>query len=460
MRSPEEAKAIAKKAMIFAYPMLYNYKTMYAHTQDYLSPAYIGGFNRFRHYTDSYTPADTGIVAPNTDTSDSWAWLDMRFEPVVLQVPAIPRDRYVVFQLFDLFTYNFAYIGVRATGYQAGNFLIAGPKWSGEIPEGITQVIRAETEIIGILAGTSVNGAADLPNVRGMQMSYIIQSLSEFVSAIPPLLAPPITFPEWDEQLALSGAFIGYLNFLLQFVSPHPSESELYRRFAMIGIGPGRSFLPDEMPTDVINAIEEGAAAGLMAIDERCARMTTSCELSGTRESLRNNYLKRAVAANLAIYDNSFEEVVYKRTHADVDGNLLTGASRYVWRFEPHQIPPVNFFWSATMYQLPELCLVVNQIDRYSIGDRTPGLVYGKDGSLEVCLQCDEPVEMKQRANWLPTPVGPFEVIVRLYGPKNAVLAGWWKLPPIRVVGTESPYRPYGRIVMSELSDPELGLRP
>ncbi len=449
-RSPDEVRAIAREAMIFAYAMLYNYKTMYAHTQDYLSTAYTGGFNRFRHYAHAYTPANTDIPTPNIDTSYSWAWLDVRLEPVVLRVPAVTRDRYIVFQLFDLFTYNFAYIGVRSTGYDAGNYLIAGPKWNGATPEGIGRVIRSETEIIGMLVRTSLNGASDLPNVRALQMSYIIQPLSEFAAAVPPQPAPAISFPEWDERLALSGAFIGYLNFLLQFVSPHPSEAELYCRFARIGIDPGRPFRPAETPAEVLNAIEEGAAAGLREIDEESARTTSSRELFGTREFLQNNYLRRAVAAKLGIYGNSIEEAVYGRAHADADGNLLSGANRYVWRFERHQIPPVNFFWSATMYRLPERFLIANPIDRYSIGDRTPGLVYGADGSLEICLQQDDPDDNAQRANWLPTPAGPFEVIVRLYGPKNAVLSGRWKLPPVRVMGTESPYRPYGRIVMSE----------
>ena len=131
--SADEAETIAREAIVFAYPMLFNYKTIWEQTQDHLSGSFIGGFNRYRHYTRSYTSADTDIVTPNNDSPYSWAWFDLRREPVVLRVPKVAEDRYYVVQMFDLFTYNFAYVGVRSTGFDAGDYLIAPAGWDGDV---------------------------------------------------------------------------------------------------------------------------------------------------------------------------------------------------------------------------------------------------------------------------------------------------------------------------------------
>ena len=139
--SADEAKKIATEAYLYAYPMLYNYKTLFQQAADPSFPGYVGGFNRFRHYSRGFTPADKDIVTPSNDTPYSWAWLDLRTEPMVVSVPASP-DRYYVQQWFDLYTHNFAYIGSRATGTAAGHYLFVGPDWKGETPVGITKVLR------------------------------------------------------------------------------------------------------------------------------------------------------------------------------------------------------------------------------------------------------------------------------------------------------------------------------
>src|SRR6266404_1828863 len=140
--SPEEARAIAKDAFIYAYPMLFNYKTMYQQAIDPKSKSYVGGFGRFRNYSHPYGPDNKEIVTPNNDTPYSWAWLDLRREPWVLTVPEVPDSRYYVFQWIDLFTYNFAYVGSRTTGNGAGHYLLAGPGWKGETPKGVDKVLR------------------------------------------------------------------------------------------------------------------------------------------------------------------------------------------------------------------------------------------------------------------------------------------------------------------------------
>ena len=193
--TPDEARAIAKEAFIYAYAPVQGYQTLYNQTQNVEFPGYVGGFGRFRHYARVATPADKDIVSPNNDTPYSWAWLDLRREPYVFKAPAVPQDRYNVFQWFDLYTHNFAYVGVRATSFEAGNYLFAGPSWQGEVPPGITKVFHSETDIIGTLTRTSLDGEADVPNVRALQQHYVLMPLSEFAGLNRPRLSQPSNFP-------------------------------------------------------------------------------------------------------------------------------------------------------------------------------------------------------------------------------------------------------------------------
>lgn len=428
----DEAAQIAREAMVFAYPMLLNYKTVWEQTQDHLGAAFIGGFNRYRHYTHSYTSSDTDIVTPNNDSPYSWAWFDVRREPVVLRVPKVGTDRYYVVQMFDLFTFNFAYVGVRATGFEAGDYVIAGPDWDGATPDGIADVLRCETGLAGTLTRTALFGADDMPNVRAIQHGYAIQPLSEYAGLRPPPPAPDLAFPEWNEPRALSSGFIGYLNFLLGLVEPHPSEAELYERLAKIGIAGGRPWRPEDVPPDVLAAIEDGAKQGLADIDAQASHTTSSIGIFGAREQLGDDYLTRAVAAQMGIYGQVAEEAVYGGSRLDSNGDQLVGDQAYTLRFDKDALPQARFFWSLTLYRLPSRLLAANAIDRYSIGDRTPGISYGDDGSLEIALQPDEPTDPARRANWLPTPQGePFTVIYRMYGPGEDAQAGKWSLPAI-----------------------------
>ena len=430
--SPDEAEAIAREAMVFAYPMLFNYKTIWEQTQDPMSGGYIGGFNRYRHHTRSYTSADHDIVTPNNDSPYSWAWFDLRREPVVLRAPAVAEDRYYVVQMFDLFTFNFAYVGVRATGFGGGDFLIAGPGWDGAVPDGISAVLRSETQLAGTLTRTALFGSDDMPRVRRIQHGYQIQPLSEYAGLRPPPPVVDLVFPVWSEERALSAGFIGYLNFLLSLVAPDPSERDLYARFAGIGVGPGRRFAPELMPGGLLAAIEEGAKQGLAEIAEKASHTTSSLGIFGSRGQLGNDYLTRAVAAQMGIYGQVAEEAVYGGSRLDQAGQQLNGAHSYTLHFDASTLPDAKFFWSITLYELPSRLLADNPIGRYSIGDRTPGITYAEDGSLDIILASTEPTDPTQRANWLPTPAGkPFTIIYRMYGPGPSALDGTWKLPPI-----------------------------
>jgi hypothetical protein len=428
---PAEARAIAKEAWLYAYAPIQGYQTMYNQTQNKDFPGYVGGFNRFRHYARSATPADKDIVTPNNDTPYSWAWLDLRAEPIVLSLPDVPAPRYYVNQWFDLYTHNFAYTGVRTTGREAGTYLFAGPRWKGVVPKGITKVFRSETDFVGTLTRTQLAGPEDIPAMQDIQVRYKLMPLSQFTRKPAPKPAAPVAWPAWDANKAESIGFIAYLNALLPFMPTVPSEKAAFARFAKIGIGPRKPFDPSKLDPATRDAIEQGVADASKELKDKALAQTSSKGFFGTRSELGADYvIYRSMGAMLGIYGNSTEEAVYASQQTGPDGKVLDGSKHWVLRFEPGQLPPVNEFWSITMYNLPQRLLVENQINRYSVGDRTAGLKQGPDGSLEIYVQHDNPGPEKA-SNWLPAPKGPFFFVARFYGPKQAAMDGTWKLPPL-----------------------------
>ncbi|MFI8720022.1 DUF1254 domain-containing protein [Stenotrophomonas sp. NPDC077464] len=419
-----EVRAIAKEAYIFAFAMLENYGTMYKQLANPQAPEYVGGFGRFRHYSALYTPDNHDVVTPNNDTPYSWAWLDLRAEPWVVSVPDVADDRYYVQQWVDLFTFNFAYIGSRTTGNRAGHFLIAGPGWSGPAPAGVKAVFPSETSLVMTLTRTALNGPDDIANVQKVQQGMRLQPLSAFLGKQPPAPAPPIQFPAYDAAKIHSHDFIRYLNFLLQFTQPpHPSEVDLMQRFGRIGIGPGLPFDASTLSPQRVAAIDAGIADAKAEMASTAKTTLSSNGLFGTREFLKNNYLTRAIAAEKGLYGNSIEEAWY-------GGYVGNGATPSKIHFSKENLPPARFFWSVTLYTLPDRFLYANDLKRYSIGDRTPGLVYDADGGLTLYLSHASPGKDKE-SNWLPTPSGPYSAIGRVYGPSRAAIDGQWNLPPL-----------------------------
>jgi hypothetical protein len=422
--SDKEAEAIAKEAYIYAYPMMENYQTWRSQAVDKSYPGYVGGFNVFRHYSEPFTPENKDVVTPNNDTPYSWAWLDLRAEPMVVGVPSVPKDRYYVMQWIDLFTQNFAYVGVRSTGFEAGNYMIAGPNWKGKQPPGIKEMFKAETDIVGTLTRTALQGPDDVANVKALQAQYKLQPLSAFLKQPAPMPAPAVSFPPYDKAKARTHDFIGYLNFLLQFAEPpDPSEVGLRKRFEKIGIGPGWPWDASKIDPQLLAAIDAGAKDGQAAIDALAAKTFDTNGLFGSRAQLKNNYLNRAVAAMKGLYGNSIEEAWY-------GGYLCDGSKPSMVHFTKANLPPGKFFWSMTMYSLPDRFLYANPLNRYSVGDRTKGLEYGKDGSLTIYVSNNSPGKDKE-SNWLPAPAAKCSLVARVYGPSKAAMTGKWKLPAL-----------------------------
>jgi hypothetical protein len=432
------ARAIAKEAYIYGFPMVDNYRILYAYFVDRDNPEYKGPWNQIVNIPRVFTPEDKAVQTPNSDTPYSMLGLDLRAEPMVLTVPAMEKERYFSIQLIDLYTHNFGYIGTRTTGNGGGSFLIAGPRWNGGTSEGITKVYRAETELMLAAYRTQLLNPDDLENVKRVQAGYKVQPLSEFLGQAPPAPAPPIDFPKplTPEEEKTSPEMFNLLNYLLQFCPTHPSEVELRERFTRIGIGPGQRTDVDKLDPDLRAALEQGIAdawADFAGLKKRIdAGEVTAGQLFGTREYLQNNYLYRMAGAILGIYGNSRTEAMYPSYGADANGEALCGANRYELRFAPGGLPPVNAFWSLTMYELPSSLLVANPLNRYLINSpMLPRLAKDPDGGLTLVIQNDSP-GTEREANWLPAPKGPFTMFMRLYSPKDEALNGQWTAPPLQ----------------------------
>ncbi len=436
--TPAEARVIAREAYIYGYPMVDSYRIEHAYFVDTESPEYKGPWNQLRNFSRVLTPEDKAVQTPNSDTPYSFLGMDLRAEPIVLTAPAIEKERYFSIQLIDAYTFNFDYIGSRATGNDGGSYLIAGPGWKGEAPQGVKKVIRAETELVLAAYRTQLFDPADIDNVKRVQAGYGVQTLSAFLGQPAPKAAPAIDFimPLTPEAQRTSLQFFDVLNFVLQFCPTHPSERELMARFAKLGIGAGKTFDVGKLSPEMKAAIEAGMAD---AWDEHAklqrridAKEVTSGDMFGTREFLRNNYLYRMGAAVLGIYGNSKQEAMYPIYSVDADGVKLDGTNRYSLRFAPGQLPPVNAFWSLTMYELPSSLLSANPLNRYLLN--SPMLSQFKrdaDGGLTLLIQSESPGEDKE-ANWLPAPKGPFFMAMRLYWPKADALEGTWTAPRLK----------------------------
>ncbi|GJF13589.1 hypothetical protein NGTWS1803_25200 [Mycolicibacterium cyprinidarum] len=434
--SPEQARAIAKEAYIYGFPMIDNYRIQHAYFVDEDGPEYKGGWNEIHNTARVYTPEDTAIQTPNSDTPYSTLGADLRTEPLVLTVPPIQRDRYYSLQFIDGYTHNFAYVGSRATGNGGGTYLLAGPNWEGETPEGVDEVIRSDTELAFVLYRTQLFSPSDIDEVKQIQAGYEVTPLSGYLNQPPPEPAPAIEFaaPLPPDQQRTSPQCYQILDFVLRFAPTLPGEQELRDRFAGIGVGPEANFDADGLSPEIRHAIEAGMADAWAEFNEfKKAEIdtgrVTSAQLFGSRQDLKGNYLYRMAGAVLGIYGNTAAEAVYPVFTNDAAGAPLTGTNNYRFHLPSGQLPPVNSFWSLTMYELPASRLVDNPIKRYLVNSpMLPSLVADPDGGYTLYIQNNSP-DNGREANWLPAPTGSFMLVLRLYWPKPEALNDTWKPP-------------------------------
>ncbi len=439
MADDQQVQAAAR-AYIYGYPLLYNLDEIQK-LPDGRATISGGGavpWNTFGFARELLGP-ETRFVTPNNDTLYLIAPLDLSGGPVRVDVPDT-ADRYYVLQCVDAWTNNFAYIGRRATGTGAGSFTFVPPGFSGSVDDGST-VIHAPSTVTVIVGRIQVDGEADLPAVHALQDQFVLTAADPGASrAGIPTAADGVAedLVWWDRFRTALAAF-----------PPPEGDAPFVAMLGRFGLLDAESPFTDPDP-DLVEILRAGAGQGQAMIDQLAGGSGGSGWTSakayfnynldffevGTIDSPEwkiedrsKAAVTRAVAARAGLWGNHGYEANYDSIHADADGELLDGSRSYEVTFNPP--PPVDAFWSLTMYDVPRFYLVANPIDRYSLGDRSPGLQYGDDGSVTIYLQATSPGPDRE-ANWLPTPPeGNFRPVLRAYQPGSAILDGTYPMPLI-----------------------------
>ncbi|MGI1660915.1 DUF1254 domain-containing protein [Palleronia sp. KMU-117] len=431
----EDIGALAREAYIYTYPMVENYLSIYQFALDPTGDQYKGPPNAIHNVARVFTPEDRGVVTPNSDTPYSFLIMDLRAEPLVVSLPPVEADRYYSLQIVDLYSHNVDYVGTRLDGNGGGNFLIAGPGWTGEAPEGIVRTIRIPTQIVYSQFRTQLYDDADLDRVREIQAGYGVQPLSSFVGAEPPPAPPAVDWPRISRDTAQPD-FWSYANFLLQFAPPLPWEEEVRNRFAAIGVAPAIGWPATDLPDDLRSTVVEAGDAALVEIQETLLREVTSSRgLFGSPEAMRGKYMQRALGAMGGLYGLEEDEALYETYLLDSEGKRLDSSTHdYVMRFDADALPPAGAFWSVTMYD-GEKFLVDNPLDRYLINSGMLDRLTTTDaGEIILYLQKDSPGPDLE-SNWLPAPDGEMGVVMRIYLPDASAIEGSWRPPAIEVAG-------------------------
>jgi hypothetical protein len=441
-----KAKDAAEEGFIYGLPIVMNYGVMYEFVIDKSSSQYKAPFNQISNAANVFTYKDTAIPTPNSDTPYSLVWTDLRAEPMVLSVPAVDPKRYYSVMLCDGNTYNYGYIGSRATGSEAGDYMIVGPDWKGEAPSAIKKVFRSTTQFSIVIFRTQLYNADDLDGVKKVQAGYKAQPLSAYLHQPAAAAAPTIDFPKFDKELVKTN-FFEFLDFALQFAPEQPVEKEIRAKLASIGVGPSKTFNFKDLSLEDKAEILLGMKQGDGKVDDAVAKAGKSINgwrvssLFGDSAYYNGDWLKRAAGARGGIYGNNAEEAMYPATRTDSNGDVLDGSKHnYTVTFPAGQLPPVNAFWSLTMYDSKNQLLVENPINRYLINSpMLPTMKTNTDGALTLYIQNKSPGTDKE-SNWLPAPNGPIYLVMRLYWPKTTppsilpVSEGTWQPPGIKRV--------------------------
>ncbi len=441
-----KAKDIAEAGFIYGLPIVMGYGVMYEFAVNRSSGQFKAPFNQIANAANVFTYKDTAVVTPNSDTPYSVVWMDLRAEPLVLSVPPVDPKRYYSVMLCDGNTYNYGYIGTRATGSEAGDYMVVAPDWKGATPPGIKKLFRSSTQFSLAIYRTQLFGADDLDNVKKVQAGYKVQTLSAYLKQPTTTAAATIDFPKIDKELAKTN-FFDYLDFALQFAPAGENEKEIRAQLASIGVGPGKTFSFKDLPLEQKLEVGLGMKEGEKKVDEAVANAGKAINgwrvssLFGDSAFFNGDWLKRAAGAKGGIYGNDAAEAMYPARRSDSDGQTLDGSQHnYTLTFPAGQLPPVNAFWSLTMYDGKSQLLIENPINRYLINSpMLATMTTNADGSLTLYIQNKSPGADKE-SNWLPAPNDPIYLVLRLYWPKVEppsilpVGEGTWQPPDVKRV--------------------------
>jgi hypothetical protein len=436
----DQARAIGVDAYVYFYPLITMDLTRKQFTN--IEPGKEfgkGPMNTFANMP-AYPPADfKGVVRPNFDTLYSIAWLDLTREPLVVSVPDT-AGRYYLLPMLDMWTDVFASPGWRTTGTQAANSLVTPPGWNGTVPSGFTR-ISAPTPYVWIIGRTQTNGPQDYAAVNKIQAGFKVTPLSEWgktPKSVEVQIDPTVdmkTPPKTLVDTMPAAKYFAHAADLLKLHPPHITDQPVIARMKSIGIEPGKSFDISSLDATVKRVLESVPqdAQTLMAWKvPTVARVVNGWSMNtDTMGVYGNYYLKRAIVAQLGLGANLPEDAIYPMNLADENGKPLDGANKYTVHFDKGAQPPVNAFWSITLYDA-EGFQVANALNRFAVSSWMP-FQYNPDGSLDLCFQHDSPGKGNE-ANWLPAPKGPFNLTLRLYSPQPEALTGKWNPSPVKKV--------------------------
>lgn len=427
----KEVEDKVASAYFHFFPIVENYKGIYAFRVLKTSPKYTP-MNQLTKESKLYTPADKFVVSPNNDTYYTTANLDLRAGPMILKVPEV-TDRYYSFQFISMTTDNFAYIGTNTTGTSAREYVITGPDFEGALPGDLVE-INSPSSIVGFIGRTQVNisDSLDVAKAKAIQAKYELTKLSEVHPEFKPKPVETIEFPEYSAEAMRDQRFFELLNFLLQFIELTEDEQDILNSYRDIGIAAGKEYVFFNNNEDLQSTILKGIQKGIDTINAESKKLGTvknGWTMYPLGEYFGSNYDDRTRVAKMGIYANTPFEAFYPIAFVDNEGENLNGRNNYKVTFKEGNLPPAKYFWSLTMYDGETQLLVENEIDRYSISDRTKNLKVDKDGSLTIYFGTKPPEA--GISNWLPAPAGEFNVMMRIYGPRDNVLSGDWTPPAI-----------------------------
>lgn len=439
----DEANAIATEAYLYLYPLVTMDLTRRQSTNVDKVGEFAGPENMFVNVPTYPTAAMKTVVRPNFDTLYSAAWLDLTKEPMVVSMPSTD-GRYYLLPMLDMWTDVFASPGWRTTGTKAQTFLVTPPGWTGTVPGGLTQ-IKASTPYVWIIGRIKTDGPDDYAAVNKIQDAITLRPLSQKDNADwkpePTKIDPDIdmkTPPKEQVDTMPGDKFFTYAAELMKLQPPHFTDQPIIARMKRIGFEAGKSFDFENANPAIKSAVQQApkAAQELMAWKlPRLAEVVNYWSMNTDTVGVYGNYyLKRAILTQQGLGANVPEDAIYPLNIGDKDGKPLDGSNNYTIHFEKDEIPPVDAFWSITLYD-PQGFQVANPLNRFAVSNWMP-FQYNDDGSLDLYFQNESPGKDKE-ANWLPAPKGPFNLTMRLYAPKSAALTGKWSPPPVTKVDAE-----------------------
>lgn len=432
-----ELRTLAEEAVVYAFP-LYEMSRMRAATSPQRTdtageaPKPHRWCNVFTHARQLLGAGKSRVVTPNNDTLYTNAWLDLGDGPLVIDVPDT-AGRYYVLGLLDFYTNPFAHIGQRLTGTAARSFLVTPPGWHGELPAAFREAgarIEAPTRWLWVIGRILVDGPQDVPAVNALQDGFIVRTLGDWQAGKASSM-PKHFDPGCDPKAPLTAEhFAAQVNHALRENPPPARDAGLLAHFAALGLGPDADALDDTQRSVLQDALDT-VLSRLRGAQSGATSSTGWVQMPLVEGSFGDDHMARALVALKYIGMLESREATYPLAWNDASGRKLNGSSRYTLRFAPGALPPVEAFWSLTMYDSRDYMLVDNPIGRYAIGDRTPALRHDADGGLTLHIQHARPEGEAAHANWLPAPAGDFYLCLRAYVPREEMLDGRYALPAL-----------------------------